>query len=192
MLRCLPKALEPGPRPRFASPAEVVTWISSIDWIVDGDRAIVLHLDSGGNLTCLASAHSRLQYIGPLARDEMAAEALACEAAVVVAVDVRQRLPAKGVNDTERRRHHGLRRHLAVHGVALVDTVIVSTHGGLSVTGALTYPLGGGLSWLQVHVPSHPPGQYGERQWVHEDAALFPARAPVLTRPALWGGGDPA
>lgn len=193
MLRCLPTALDPGPRPTFSSPADVASWAVAVDWIVKGDRAVVLHLDAEGRLTCMATTHSRLYHIGSLAKDEMAREALACEAAAVVAVDVRIGLPSRGVTDTERRRHHSLRRHLAIHGVALLDTVIVAPGGGLSVTGVLSYPLGGGLSWLQIHVPRHTPADYGDQAWSHQDAAVVAFRDGLVSRPMLWGdAGEPA
>lgn len=193
MLRCLPGALDPGAPPEFTSPDDVSSWIRAVDWLVDADRAIILHVDGTGRLTCVATGHSRLHYLGPLSHDAIAADALACDAAAVLAVDVRQKLPPAGPSSVDRRRHRNLRLHLASFAVALLDTVIVCPAGGLSVTGALNYPLGTSLSWLNVHVPCTPEGEPG--RWAHEPAAIFPpgsARAPdPLCRPTLWLASDP-
>lgn len=192
MLRCLPGALDPGAPPEFGSPRDVTDWVRAVDWLVGADRAVVLHVDAEGRLTCVATSHSRLQYLGPMAKDAMAAEALQCGAAAVLAVDVRQKLPARGASSVDHRRHRALRLHLAIHGVALLDTVIIAPEGGLSVTGSLAYPLGSGLSWLRVHVPGQrmlPPGG-----WTHEDAAAFPPGSArirdAVDRPMLWLAED--
>jgi hypothetical protein len=189
MLRSVPGALDPGAPPRFRSPDQVIAWVRGVDWLLGADRAVVLHLDAEGGLTCVASAHARLQHLGPLAKEALAAEALQCGTAAVLAVDLRQKVPPSGPSTVDRRRHYALRTDLAVHGVALLDTVIVAPAGGVSVTGSLNYPLGLGLSWLRVHVP-------GERSplaaggWAHEDADHFPpASASVREgggRPTLW------
>ena len=189
MLRCLPGALDPGPAPQFDSPDDVVSWVRRVDWLVGAQRAIVLHLDADGRLTCVASGHSRLAYLGPLAHDEIAAEARACDAAAVVAVDVRRRVPVRGPVDTDRRRHHQLRLHLALLGVALLDTVIVASDGGVSVTGALSYPLGTNLSWLRVHLNEQP--TVGPDEWSHDDARLYPIGAAPVRPQALWAGDEP-
>lgn len=194
MLRCLPGALDPGSPPGFESPDDVISWVRAVDWLIGADRAVVLHVDAEGRLTCVATGHSRLHYLGPLAKDAIATEALLCGAAAVLAVDVRQRLPPAGPSSVDRRRHRALRLHLAIHGVALLDTVIVSPAGGASVTGTLSYPLGGGLSWLQVHVPIER-DPLGGSSWAHEDASAFPSGSlgvrDRVVRPTLWLASEP-
>lgn len=196
MLRCLPGALDPGAPPVFNSPDDVTAWVRAVDWLVGADRAVVLHVDADCRLTCVATAQSRLQYLGPMAKDGLAAEALRCGAAAVLAVDARQKVPPSGPTSADRRRHRALRLHLAIHGVALLDTVIVAPTGGMSVTGSLGYPLGAGLSWLQVHVPRHRVLAGAGEGWAHEDAGAFPPGSARIrdgvTRPTLWLAKGPA
>lgn len=194
MLRYLPGALDPGAPPVFHSPDDVTAWVRAVDWLVAADRAVVLHVDGNCQLTCVGTAPGRLQYLGPGAKEDVAAEALQCEAAGIIAVDLRKKLPASAPTGQDRRRHHALHVHLAVRCVALLDTVIVAPTGGVSVTGALCYPLGGGLSWLRVHVTRYRlVGDVGA-QWTHDDAGDFPpASARVRDadpRPTLWLAGD--
>lgn len=189
MLRSIPGALDPGAPPRFRSPDDVIAWVRGVDWLLGADRAVVLHLDAEGSLTCVASAHARLNHLGPLAKENLASEALQCEAAAVLAVDLRPKVPPSGPSVVDRRRHRALRIDLAVHGVALLDTVIVASTGGVSVTGSLSYPLGSSLSWLRVHVPAHRSAMSGG-DWAHEAADVYPpgsasVRDPV-DPPTLW------
>lgn len=195
MLRCLPGALDPGAPPVFGSPDQVIAWVRAVEWLVGADRAVALHIDGEGRLTCVATAQSRFQYLGPFGREAMAIEAVECATTAVVAVDLRQRLPAKGPSSVDQRRHQALGLQFALHGVALLDTVIVTPSAGISVTGSLSYPLGAGLSWLQVHVPARPSiGLDGE--WAHEDAGAFPPGSAALRnrieRPTLWLAPDPS
>lgn len=189
MLRSVPGALDPGAPPTFRSSEDVIAWVRGVDWLLGANRAVVLHLDAEGRLTCVASAHQRLHHLGPLAKETLAAEALHCGTAAVLAVDLRQKVPPAGPSKVDRRRHDALRTDLAVHGVALVDTVIVTPSGGVSVNGSLTYPLGLGLSWLRVHVPRHP-APLAAGGWAHEAADGFPpASASVRNEdvpPTLW------
>ena len=189
MLRSIPGALDPGAPPVFCSPDDVIAWVRGVDWLIAADRAVVLHLDAEGRLSCVASAHPRLHHLGPVAKEALAAEALQCGAGAVLAVDLRQKVPPSGPSTVDRRRHDALRVDLAVHGVALLDTVIVAPAGGVSVTGSLNYPLGLGLSWLRVHVPSHR-SALAAGGWAHEAADVFPpgsASVPATgSRPTLW------
>lgn len=188
MLRSIPGALDPGAPPHFRSPEDVIAWIRGVDWLLGADRAVVLHVDAEGGLTCVASAHARLPHLGPLAKEALAADALQCRAAAVLAVDLRQKVPPSGPSAVDRRRHNGLRIDLAVHGVALLDTVIVASAGGVSVTGSLSYPLGLGLSWLRVHVPENR-SPLAADGWAHEGADVFPpgsASVRDVGRPTLW------
>lgn len=189
MLCSVPGVLDPGAPPSFHSPDDVIAWIRGVDWLVGADRAVILHVDADGCLTCVASAQARLHHLGPMAKEVLAAEALQCGTAAVLAVDVRQKAPAAGVSAVDRRRHNALRTDLAVHGVALLDTVIVASNGGMSVTGSLGYPLGLGLSWLQVHVPERQ-SPLAAGGWAHETAAGFPPGSASVRdaggRPTLW------
>jgi hypothetical protein len=188
MLRSVPGVLDPGAPPIFGGPEEVIGWVCGVDWLVAADRAIVLHVGADGRLSCVASAHSRLHHLGPLAKEALAREALQCGTSTVLAVDLRQKLPVSAPSTVDRRRHDTLRVDLAIHGVALLDTVIVAPSGGVSVTGSLSYPLGLGLSWLRVHVPSqHSP--LSASAWAHQPAEAFPIGVPnlrqVVDRPTL-------
>jgi hypothetical protein len=196
MLRRLPAALDPGARPVLTCPDDAIAWIRSVDWLVAADRALILHVDADGQLTCVASCWGRLAHLGPLSREAMASEALGCGALGVIAVDLRRRVPARAPAEADRRRHLLLRAHLAMFGVPLLDTIIVAAEGGASVTGVLTFPLGPAGSWLQVHLPERRPSgaAWG---WAHDEAAAFlPAPAPsdsgVVVRPSLWSVSDPA
>lgn len=186
MLRSIPGALDPGAPPRFRSPDDVIAWIRAVDWLLGADRAVVLHLDAEGSLTCVATAHARLNHLGPLAKENLAAEALQCGTAALLAVDLRPKVPPSGPSVVDRRRHNALRIDLAVHGVALLDTVIVASTGGVSVTGSLSYPLGSSLSWLRVHVPAHRSEMAGG-DWAHQTADAFPPGSARLRDP----GGPP-
>lgn len=189
MLHSIPGVLDPGAPPIFGSPDDVIAWVRAVDWLLGAERAVLLHVDAEGRLTCVASAHARLRHLGPAAKEALAADALRCRAAAVLAVDLRQKVPPAGPSAIDRRRHHALRIDLAVHGVALVDTVIVAPLGGASVTGSLNYPLGLGLTWLRVHVPaaSSPLAAVG---WAHESADGFPPGSASVQdeqrRPTLW------
>jgi hypothetical protein len=179
----------------MSCPEAAIAWVRSVEWLVAADRAVVLHVGADAQLTCVASCWGRLSHLGPLSRDAMAAEAAECGASGVIAVDLRPKMPARSPSDGDRRRHRLLRAHLALHGVAVLDTVLVAPEGGASVTGVLTFPLDKRLSWLQVHTPeSRPAGADGE--WSHEDAASFlprgdSSRAGEVIRPPLWGALDP-
>jgi hypothetical protein len=194
VLRSIPGALDPGAPPIFRSPDDVIAWVRGVDWLLGADRAVVLHLDAEGSLTCVASAHARLHHLGPMAKEALAAEALQCGSAAVLAVDLRQKIPASGPSVVDRRRHNALRIDLAVHGVALLDTVIVASEGGVSVTGSLNYPLGLGLSWLRVHVPGHR-SPLAAGGWAHEAADAFPPGSASVPdpagRPTLWLANRP-
>lgn len=193
MLRCIPGALNPGSPPQFTSPDDVTAWVRAVDWLVEASVAVVLHVDEDARLTCVATGHSRLQYLGPMAFDTIAGEAVECGASAVLAVDVRRRLPPRGVNNVDRNRHRQLRLRLAIHGVALLDTVVVSADGGLSVTGALAYPLGGDLSWLRVHLPRRP--HDSDEEWNHLNASHYPPASAAIrgkvSQPMLWIAPDP-
>lgn len=193
MLRPLPGALDPGAPPEFHTPDDVIAWVRGVEWLVGSDRALILHVTLAGLLTCVATARTRLQHLGPVTTDAIAAEALACDTSAVLAVDVRPKLPPNGVSNVDRRRNLALRNDLAVHGIALLDTVIVTRSGGLSVTGALAFPLGGSTSWLQVHVP--PARRIAGDEWTHETAATYPPDAAkvydLVSRPKLWLADDP-
>lgn len=194
MLRRIPGALDPGAPPVFVSPEEVTAWVRAVDWLVGADSGLVLHLDPDGRLTCVATADGRLQHLGPLAKEALAGEAIECGAHAVVAIDVRRKVPPGGANLNDRRRHAALRVHLAIRGVVLLDTVIIAADGGVSVTGALSYPLGAALSWLQVHVSPHRASP-GAMSWAHRGAEAYPPESARLrdavARPALWLAADP-
>lgn len=188
MLRSLPGALDPGPRPTFCTPADVMSWAGAVDWIVNGQRNLVLHLDGAGRPTCVAVRHHRHgHYVGtlngPPAGVDLAAGALACDAASVVVLNVRRRLPANGITETDRRRHRELHRELAVLGVALLDTVIVTPAGSLSVTDVVNYPAAVGPSWLQIHVPLSSLDDGSPSSWAYEEAAFL----RVAHDSAVWG-----
>lgn len=188
MLRSIPGALDPGAPPKFSSPDDVIAWVRGVDWLVGADRAIVFHIDAEGALTCVASAPARLQHLGPLAKEALAGEALRCKTSAVLAVDLRPKVPPSAPSPADLRRHNSLRIDLAVHGVALLDTVIVAPDGGVSVTGCLAYPLGLGLSWLRVHVPGATSSPV-EGGWAHQTADEFPpesASVRQVRRPTLW------
>jgi hypothetical protein len=193
VLRKIPGALDPGAPPVFNSPQDVTDWVRGVDWLVGSESAIVLHVNAGGGLTCVAVADGRLQHLGPQGKEALALEALECGAHAVVAVDVRRHVPPAGASATDRRRHFSLRMHLAVRGVVLLDTVIVARDGGASVSGALSYPLGGSLSWLQVHVSTHRVAR-GTTGWAHDGAAAYPPgsarKRDGIGRPTLWLAAD--
>jgi hypothetical protein len=196
MLRRLPGALDPGERPVLTCPEAAIAWIRAVDWLIAADRALVLHVDADGQLTCVASCWGRLAHLGPLSREAMAAEALACGALGVIAVDLRRKMPARAPTDVDRRRHLALRAHLAIYGVPLLDTIMVAVDGGASVTGVLSFPLGAAPSWLQIHTPERRPSG-ADWGWAHEDARAFlpgsvPATSGVVIRPTLWSSSDPA
>lgn len=186
MMRCLPGSLDPGAPPLFTSPDDVVAWVRGVDWLLAADRAVLLHADEESRLTCVATSHSPLKHLGPTAKDAMVADAVECGAAAVLAVDVRPKLPPKAPSTIDHRRHRQLRQHLAVHGVFLLDTVIVTPEGGVSVTGPSAYPADSHPSWLQVHTP--PRRSAPGAAWAHEGASSLPPGSARVNdrRPTLW------
>jgi hypothetical protein len=186
MMRSLPGSLDPGAPPLFASSDDVIAWVRAVDWLLAADRAVVLHVDDDRRLTCVATNHSRLKHLGPTAKDALVADALQCGASAVLAVDLRPKLSPTAPSTIDHRRHGQLRQDFAVHGLALLDTVIVTPDGGVSVTGSATYPVAGEPSWLLVHTPARRPAPGAE--WAHEDAAAFPlGSARIRDRgTALW------
>jgi hypothetical protein len=191
MMRSLPGSLDPGAPPLFASPDDVIAWVRAVDWLLAADRAVVLHVDDDRRLTCVATNHSRLKHLGPTAKDALVADALRCGASAVLAVDLRPKLPPTAPSTIDHRRHGQLRQDFAVHGLALLDTVIVTPDGGVSITGSATYPVADEPSWLVVHTPARRPAPGAE--WAHEDAASFPpGSARIRDRgTALWLVGPP-
>jgi hypothetical protein len=190
MLRSIPSALDPGPRPTFTAPVDVIAWLLSVDWLIRADRALVLHVGTIGELTCVASCWGRLQHLGALSWDGMAHDAAECDAAGVVVVDVRRRPPARVPSEADRRLHQALRTRLAISAVALLDTVVAWPGGGASVTEALTFPLPSQPSWLSIHLPGTSVPTPGW-EWSHEDASGFPTSPggrpdAVVLRPELW------
>ena len=186
MMRSLPGSLDPGAPPLFASPNDVIAWVRGVDWLLTADRAVVLHVDDDRRLTCVATSHSWLKHLGPTAKDALVADALQCGASAVLAVDLRPKLPPTAPSTIDRRRHGQLRQHFAVHGVHLLDTVIVTPDGGVSVTGSATYPVAGDPCWLQGHSPA--PRSAPGAEWAHEGAISFPpGSARIRGRgTALW------
>ena len=186
MMRSLPGSLDPGAPPLFASPVDVIAWVRGVDWLLASDRAVVLHVDDDRRLTCVATSHSRLKHLGPSAKDALVADALQCGASAVLAVDLRPKLPPTAPSTIDRRRHGQLRQDFAVHGLALLDTVIVTPDGGVSVTGSPTYPVACDPSWLVLHTPARRPAPGAE--WAHEAATSFPPGSARLSdlSTALW------
>lgn len=186
MLRSVPRALDPGALPVFTCPQDVIDWVRAVDWLTYGDRSVVLHLDDMGRLSCVATTPGRLQDLSVLSRDRIAAETLDCGTSSAIGVDIRSRLPTKGPTEQDRRRHQTLRVHLAAHGVALLDTVIVAPAGGVSVTGALTPGLQTEPGGLRMHVPVRP--QMPPVSPEQESASGYP---PVrLLTPTPWPDDD--
>jgi hypothetical protein len=185
-MRSLPGSLDPGAPPLFASPVDVIAWVRAVDWLLGADRAVVLHVDDDRRLTCVASNHNRLKHLGPTAKDALVSDAQQCGASAVLAVDLRPKLPPTAPSTIDRRRHGQLRQHFAVHGVHLLDTVIVTPDGGVSVVGSPTYPAAGEPCWLQVHTPQRRSAPGAE--WAHEDATSFPPGSARIRDPgtALW------
>jgi hypothetical protein len=173
----------------MSGPAEVIAWVLSVDWLLASDRALALHVGSAGELTCVGSCWGRFGQIGRLAEDGLAADAIDCGASGIIAVDVRRRLPARCPSEADHRRLRSLRSHLALHGVAVLDLVIVGEGGGLSVSGALAFPLQGGEPWLHVHAPGPPEIPPWSRPWAHEDVTGFVPNATghdVVVCPGFW------
>jgi hypothetical protein len=168
-MRRLPGYLEPGDAPVLASPDDVIAWVQAVDWLVASERAILLHLDADSRLTCVASAHGRFQWIGLAVADAWAFDALECAATAVVAVDLRPKLTPKSPSTVDLRRHRKLWHHLALYGVALIDSVLVTPDEGVSVTRLTSYPSGIDPSWLQLHSPR--PWQAPGIEATHESAA---------------------
>lgn len=167
-------------------PDDVIAWVRGVDWLLTADRAVVLHVDDDRRLTCVATNHWSLKHLGPRDKDALVADALQCGASAVLAVDVRPKLPPKAPSTIDQRRHRQLRQHFAVHGLTLLDTVIVTPDGGVSVTSSAAYPAGGEPSWLHVHTPARrsSPGV----EWAHDGAGPFPpGSARISDRgAALW------
>ncbi|MBA2725629.1 MAG: hypothetical protein H0U53_06535 [Actinobacteria bacterium] len=187
MMRSLPGSLDPGAPPLFDSPGDVIAWVRGVDWLLaTTERAVLLHIDDDRRLTCVATSHSLLKHLGPMAMDGLITDALQCRAGAVLAVEIRPKLPPTAPSRIDLRRHQQLRRHFAVHGLALLDTVIVTPEGGVSVTGSATYPAGTEPCWLQVHTPAPRSGSGGGRS--HEEASSFPPGGTRIADrgAALW------
>jgi hypothetical protein len=169
MLRHVPHLLTPGDQPHLHSAQATIDWATSLEWIVQTPRTIALHLDAEARLTCIAPCTEKLSYLGPLSRDVLAGQALDCQAAAVILVDVRRRITPAAPTAADRAAHRSCQAQLAVHGVALLDTIIVAPGNGVSVPGADAYTVDGRPSWLQVHVEDRPTIPEPDPRWLEEE-----------------------
>lgn len=170
----------------LCSPEDAIAWVRSVEWLLYANRAVLLHLDDETRLSCIATGQGRLQWLGPVTCDAWAVDALECQAAAVLAVDLRPKLTPKSPSTIDARRHRQLWQRLAPYGVALLDTIIVTPDAGVSVTGMAAYPSGTEPSWLRVHSPLRRQGS--GMVPTHENASSLPANAAPSgdVRKRLW------